>query len=135
MVGRAAAWVVPWSDEAEVGPLARVPSFLRCCSDGACEGADARYVGLFGRTELPERVPSPVIDLVGPSRALRQRLVQLASHHEAIEVHIDLGRDHASELLRDCLRLFGSVRAHPTGSMEGWTRRQRDAVEGVKGLD
>ena len=131
VLGDAAAWAVPWDDEPEIGPLARTPRRAEGCSDCACSGPDAAYVELFGRAELPDEPPSPTLRLDGPTRGLRQYLVRLARYHTAIQVHVDLGRPDASDLLRDCARLFDSVQAHATGSTEGWSKRQRDAIRGV----
>ena len=131
VLGDAAAWSVPWADEPEIGPLARSGEYADGCGDCTCDGPDADYVGLFGRTELPDAPPSPTLVLDGPSRGLRQQLVRLAQHHTTIQVDVDLGRPEASELLRDCARLFESVQAHTTGSTEGWSKRQRDALRGV----
>lgn len=131
VVGDAGAWVVPWSQEPEVGPLARVPSFAPGCEGCRCEGPRSDYVDLFGRTELPDAVPPARLALVGPSRGLRQTLVRLARVHRDLEVSVDMQRPEAAELLRDCGRLFDSVKASTTGSMEGWNKRARDAVRGV----
>jgi hypothetical protein len=131
VVGSAAAWVVPSSAEPEVGPLAGTPRHATGCEGCTCEGPDADYTALFGRTELPDGVRAPQLALAGPTRGLRQQLVRLAQQHRSLKVTVDLGRDAASDLLRDCKRLFEHVDVTATGSMEGWTKRQRDAVRGL----
>ncbi len=131
VTGSAAAWVVPYSDEPEVGPLAGTPSLGQGCEGCRCEGPDADYLQLFGRSELRDSPPPPQLELVGPSRALRQQLVRVARHHESIQVRIDLHRESAADLLQDCARLFTQVTATTTGSTQGWTKRQRDALRGV----
>lgn len=131
VAGSAAAWVVPYADEPEVGPLAGRPQTAMGCEGCICEGPSADYTTLFGRTELPDGARPSTLDLVGPTRGLRQQLVRLARTHRSLRVTVDLQRESASELLRDCKRLFEEVDVASTGSMEGWSKRQRDAVRGL----
>ena len=102
------------------------------------------YQAVFGERELAgflrrglvgERAGQATLDLrTGTTRALRQRMVQLAERHAALELLADLDRPETPALIQDALRLFERVDARTVGSAEDWSRADRRHLKRLASL-
>ncbi len=94
------------------------------CDGCDCDGLDVATARVQGRQAVDRSPPAPELDLVGPSRGLRQALARMEPG-PTLRVRVELDRPEAPELLRDCGRLgFERVLVSAHGDLRPWSPSQ-----------